>query len=123
VASAWKFAKFFKERQVCHGLWQATFGQTRPVATVTSVSSSFFPFGRILPNGNKPSSHFRHSVLAEWRSYSAMAVASSVKDQREDGQCYGHVGRPPAGGGRIGGRTAPPPASKNVANWQTHFLL
>ena len=82
-----------------------------------------FPFPRILPNGNKPSAHFRHLVPAEWRSYSAVAVASSVRDQREDGQCCGHVGRPPAGGGRIGGRTAPPPASKNVANWQTQFFF
>ena len=38
-----------------------------------------FPFPRILPNGNKPSAHFRHLVPAEWRSYSAVAVASSVR--------------------------------------------
>jgi hypothetical protein len=34
-----------------------------------------------------------HSVAPEWQCYSAaVAVASRVKDQREDGQCCGHVG-------------------------------
>src|SRR5207253_384004 len=79
-----EFAKFFKE---CHRLpcvWQASLGQTRTSATFTRVSSSFSRWAEFCPTGTT-SSPFKHSVLAEWRCYSA-AAWFKAKGQRQDGQ-------------------------------------
>ena len=79
-----EFAKFFKE---CHRLpcvWQASLGPTRTSATFTRVSSSFSRWAEFCPTGTT-SSPFKHSVLAEWRCYSA-AAWFKAKGQRQDGQ-------------------------------------